>query len=383
MECIIYKSKNNTHALLLLVAVVLFVGMSCNANAAAAGRKMKLEDTYVNNGDDAAPPAVPPFVAAPEPEPEPATTTVTFFMHDVVGGPNPTAKPLSISGGSSSLLNPSGLIPPITTTPAGGLLNLPFQNGGPFPLTFPSGAIPQNSLLNGQFPATSINPNGFVSSSNPSFVNGLGPIIPAATSAGLLNTFQNGPVLPLTFPNGFVPSASNNPLLNGIGINNNINGQNVFPLTSQQGIPFINSPNLLNPLQPNSPLPGAGASGAGQGLGLGTSSNYGVIVIEDPLTEGPDESSALVGKGEGYYMPSPQDPKTLLMTFIAKFEEGSEYEGGSIEFSGEDNTALSQREIAVVGGSGKFQDAKGHAVIETISNSPEATVLKFTVNLTY
>jgi hypothetical protein len=106
-------------------------------------------------------------------------------------------------------------------------------------------------------------------------------------------------------------------------------------------------------------------------------------VIEDPLTEGPDESSALVGKGEGYYIPSAQDPKTLLMTFTAKFEEGSEYEGSTIEFSGEDNTALPQREIAVVGGSGKFQDAKGHALIETVSNSAYATVLKFTVNLTY
>ena len=82
-------------------------------------------------------------------------------------------------------------------------------------------------------------------------------------------------------------------------------------------------------------------------------------------------------------MPSPKDPKTLLMNFTAKFEEGSEYEGGTIELCGEDNTALPQREIAVVGGSGKFQDAKGHALIETVSNSAEATVLKFTVNLTH
>jgi len=327
------------------------------------------------DGDAAAAPAP----AVTPSEPHSATTTLTFFMHDVVGGPNPTAKPLSISGGS-------GLIP--TTTPAGGLLNLPFQNGGPLPLTFPSSAIPQSPLLNNQFPATSINPNGFVSASNPSFVNGVGPIIPAATSAGLLNPLlQNSPVLPLTFPNGFAPSFSTNPLLNGNGINN-INGQNgiginqfpagsTFPLTSQQSIPLINSPNLLNPS-------GVGASGA---LPLPLNQQGGhsdmVIVIEDPLTEGPDESSALVGKGEGYYMPSPQDHSTLLLTFTAKFEEGSEYAGSTIEFSGEDNTALPQREIAVVGGSGKFQDAKGHAVIETVSNSVDSTVLKFTVNLTY
>jgi len=374
------------------MAVLLFMAMSCNFNVAAATRKMKREDVGVNNDDSspapAAPPSEPQPAAEPEPLPEPATTTVTFFMHDVVGGPNPTAKPLSISGGSSTLINPSGLIPPNTS--AGG-----FLNGGPLPLTFPSGAIPQSPLFNGQFPATSINPNGFISPTNPSFVNGVGPIIPAAASAGLLNPLlQNGPVFPLTFPNSFVPSSSANPLLNGIGIN----GQNLqfnqfpagvnFPFTSQQGIPLINSPNLLNPL-PNSLFPGAGTLGAAPlplnqqgGQGLGSSSSE-VIVIEDPLTEGPDKSSGLMGKGVGYYMASPKDPKILLMTFTAKFEQGSEYEGSTIEFSGEDNTALPEREMAVVGVSGKFEGAKGHAVIETVSNTDDETVLKFSVNLTY
>jgi len=107
MERIILNCRNNA-ALVFLMAAVLFWGMSCNANSAAASRKMKLEDADVNSGDTAASPAVPPS----EPAPEPATTTVTFFKHDVVGGPNPTAKPLSVSGGSSALINPNGLIPP-------------------------------------------------------------------------------------------------------------------------------------------------------------------------------------------------------------------------------------------------------------------------------
>ncbi|XP_059070675.1 dirigent protein 15-like [Cryptomeria japonica] len=113
-----------------------------------------------------------------------------------------------------------------------------------------------------------------------------------------------------------------------------------------------------------------------------------VVVIEDTLTEGPDlHSSAVLGKGEGYYFHLPslaedEDPETLLLAFTVRFK-GSEYEGSSIEFSGKDNIALPQREITVVGGSGVFHNAQGHALIETVSHTVDETMLKLTATLTY
>ncbi|GLJ54797.1 hypothetical protein SUGI_1176950 [Cryptomeria japonica] len=95
----------------------------------------------------------------------------------------------------------------------------------------------------------------------------------------------------------------------------------------------------------------------------------------------------MLGKGEGYYYHLPshaeeEDPNTMLLPFTAKFE-GSEYGGNNIEFSGKDNIALAQWEVAVVGGSRVFHNAQGHALIETISHTVDETVLKFTATLTY
>ncbi|GLJ54807.1 hypothetical protein SUGI_1177170 [Cryptomeria japonica] len=72
----------------------------------------------------------------------------------------------------------------------------------------------------------------------------------------------------------------------------------------------------------------------------------------------------------------------MLLAFTAKLE-GFEYGGSNIELSGKYNIALAQREVAVVGGSGVFHDAQGHALIETISHTVDETVLKFIVTLTY
>ncbi|GLJ54810.1 hypothetical protein SUGI_1177200 [Cryptomeria japonica] len=258
---------------------------------------------------------------SPEAEEEGSSSpkTITFFMHHITEEPNPTAKPGLGLGG----LQGSGNAISGLQAPIGNNINFNgIGNGnGPLPLTIPSGAI-NNSPFFGQLPISSTNGG----------VQGIGSLIPGLglNSPGL--GFQN------SFPSTNI-------------INGGLNPQN--PLGRESGIPLNN-----------------------------------VIVIEDTLTEGPDlHSSSVLGKGEGYYYHLPntaeqEDPNTMLLAFTAKFE-GSEYGGSSIEFSGKDNIALAQREVAVVGGSGVFHDAQGHALIETVSDTVDETVLKFTVTLTY
>ncbi|XP_057857152.2 dirigent protein 10-like [Cryptomeria japonica] len=241
--------------------------------------------------------------------------TITFFMHHITGGPNPTAnRGLGVAGFPIDTGNAISGLP----NQFGNSINFNGNGNGPLPLTIRSGAI-NNSPFFGQLPISSTNGG----------VQGIGSLIPGlglnAPTLGLQNSFPNTNII------------------NG-GLN---------PLGGSSGIPLNN-----------------------------------VVVIEDTLTEGPDlHSSAILGKGEGYYYHLPshaeeEDPNTILLAFTAKFE-GSEYGGSSIEFSGKDNIALAQREVAVVGGSGVFHDAQGHALIQTVSHTVDETLLKFTATLTY
>ncbi|GLJ54817.1 hypothetical protein SUGI_1177370 [Cryptomeria japonica] len=256
--------------------------------------------------------------------------TITFFMHHITEGPNPTAKPGLGLGGLQGTGNAISGLP----NQLGNNINfngIGNQNGngnGPLPLTIPSGAI-NNSPFFGQLPISSTTGLGLIPNSG---VQGIGSLIPGlgfnAPGSGLQNSFPNTNI-----------------------INGGLNPQNLVGGAS--GIPLTN-----------------------------------VIVIEDTLTEGPDlHSSAVLGKGEGYYfhLPSPaedEDPETLLLAFTTRFE-GSEYKGSSIEFLGKDNIALPQREITVVGGSGVFHNAQGHALMETVSHTVDETVVKLTATLTY
>lgn len=109
-------------------------------------------------------------------------------------------------------------------------------------------------------------------------------------------------------------------------------------------------------------------------------------IFEGALREGHDPHSVVVGKANGYHVPSDEDEDTtfLLSLTATLFEEevddADESEccgSNSIEFSGVDNIALPQREIPVIGGTGKFQYASGHALIQKLSPN----LLKFSIHL--
>ncbi|XP_010510592.1 PREDICTED: dirigent protein 10-like [Camelina sativa] len=233
--------------------------------------------------------------------------TLVFFMHDILGGSNPTARAVTGVVANPAL---SGQLPFAKTNGA----NLAINNG-----------VPSDN-----------NNNGIVNNNNVPFLVGLG-----GTTANILQENGNG--------------------------NNNING---FSVASGGQLP---------------------SGSALQMLMFGT-----MTVIDDELTEGHELGSGLLGKAQGYYVASAVDGTSQTLAFTAMFESGG-YED-SISFFGVLRTAVSESHLGVMGGTGKYVNARGFAIVKTFTGSSGSgtqqnqphqftdgleTVLQCTVYLSY
>ncbi|XP_057849448.1 dirigent protein 23 [Cryptomeria japonica] len=91
-----------------------------------------------------------------------------------------------------------------------------------------------------------------------------------------------------------------------------------------------------------------------------------VYVMDDPLTEGPEPTSKLVGKAQGLYASASQEEVHLLMAVTYVFQDG-EFNGSTLAVVGNNAVFNEVREMAIVGGSGKFRLARGYALAQTHS----------------
>ncbi|XP_048547593.1 dirigent protein 19-like [Triticum urartu] len=90
-----------------------------------------------------------------------------------------------------------------------------------------------------------------------------------------------------------------------------------------------------------------------------------VIVIDDPLTEGPSlNSSRLMGRAQGTYIAAGKDQMALLMLMNFVFTAGK-YNGSSVAIMGRNAVFTEVREMAVVGGTRVFRWARGYAQART------------------
>ncbi|CAN1257678.1 Dirigent protein 25 [Linum perenne] len=253
------------------------------------------------------PPALP---ASPIPPPTTQTTldnhhTLSFFMHDIIGGSNPTTRAVT------------------------GVVNNPAVNGQ-VPFSKPNGAVlPVNNGL-----PQNNNNNGVINNNNLPFLTGLG-----GTTANVLQNNNNN--------------------------NNNNNGNSNFPASINGG-----------------QLPTGSALAQ---LMFGT-----ITVIDDELTEGHELGSPLVGKAQGYYVASSIDGNSQAMAFTAMFHS-NHYED-SINFFGVHRAGVSESQLAVMGGTGEYVNAKGYAIVKTVppgganlqhETDGFETLLQFTVYLSY
>ena len=94
-----------------------------------------------------------------------------------------------------------------------------------------------------------------------------------------------------------------------------------------------------------------------------------VSMIDDPLTEGPELSSKLLGKAQGFYGLASQDEAALLMAMNFYFVQGK-YNGSTITILGRNQVFSKVREMPVIGGSGLFRFARGYVHASTYKYNP-------------
>ncbi|KAG8050909.1 hypothetical protein GUJ93_ZPchr0009g840 [Zizania palustris] len=98
-----------------------------------------------------------------------------------------------------------------------------------------------------------------------------------------------------------------------------------------------------------------------------SSSFFGaVIVIDDPLTEGPDlkKGETPVGRAQGTYISASMDKLALFMNMNFVFQAGR-YNGSSVAIMGRNEVFYAVREMAIIGGTGVFRWARGYAQART------------------
>lgn len=99
-------------------------------------------------------------------------------------------------------------------------------------------------------------------------------------------------------------------------------------------------------------------------------SSFGMVaMIDDPLTQGPELSSKLIGKAQGFYASAAQQEVGLIMAMNFAFIEGK-YNGSTITVLGRNTVFSKVREMPVIGGSGLFRFARGYVRVRTHTFTP-------------
>jgi hypothetical protein len=89
-----------------------------------------------------------------------------------------------------------------------------------------------------------------------------------------------------------------------------------------------------------------------------------LFAVYDPLTVGPEPTSEVIGHAEGLYVSSSQDVLTLVTYLDFGFTSGR-FNGSSLSLFSRNPVTEKEREVAVVGGRGKFRMATGFARLKT------------------
>nr|XP_004243842.2 dirigent protein 1-like [Solanum lycopersicum] len=103
-----------------------------------------------------------------------------------------------------------------------------------------------------------------------------------------------------------------------------------------------------------------------QDHGLLSFAKFGsVFVTDDPITQAFDENSAEIARAQGIYVTSALDGK-ISHVLISIIFTNDDCKGSTLEIQGASPQFERVREVAIVGGTGKFRLASGYATFETI-----------------
>lgn len=88
-----------------------------------------------------------------------------------------------------------------------------------------------------------------------------------------------------------------------------------------------------------------------------------MTVFDEELTEGHELGSGMVGKAQRFYVTSARNGLSQTMAFTAMFESGGYSD--SLSLFGIHQTSLSESHLAIMGGTGKYMNAKGFSIVKT------------------
>ncbi|PHT34438.1 Dirigent protein 10 [Capsicum baccatum] len=180
---------------------------------------------------------------------------------------------------------------------------------------------------------------------------------------------------------------------NGVPVNNGNSG-----IISNNNIPFLTglsgtTPNVIQNNGNNNNIIGGGngypALNLAQ-LGSGVTFQkllFGTMtVVDDELTEGHELNSGLVGKAQGFYIASSEDGTSQTMAFTVMLHSGSYSD--SLACLGFTELRVSESHLAIMGGTGKYVNAKGFATVKTFPAANQQTdgvetLLHITVYIAY
>ncbi|KAK7270092.1 hypothetical protein RIF29_22993 [Crotalaria pallida] len=182
-----------------------------------------------------------------------------------------------------------------------------------------------------------------------------------------------------------------NPKLNGIITNNNL--PNLVGLGGSQSSTVFQNRGTSNVVTGGSNQPFVSAGNLPAGFTVQKLMFGSVTVIDDQLTEGHELDSAVIGRAQGFYLASSLDgtSQSIVLTVLLHGGDGEHHDHfveDTISLFGVHRTASLESEVAVIGGTGKYENARGYATLESLPKEDQHTtdgadtILHFNVYLT-
>ncbi|KAK4373556.1 hypothetical protein RND71_008940 [Anisodus tanguticus] len=185
------------------------------------------------------------------------------------------------------------------------------------------------------------------------------------------------------------------PINGGVPLNNinNIVNNNNYPFLAglngqQQSNTVLQNTGNNNIVNSGGNQPFVTAGQLPAGLSLQQLMFGSITVVDNDITEGHELGSSILGRAQGFYLTSSSDGTSHTLALTTLFH-GHEHEvDDTISFFGIHRTATPISHIAIIGGTGKYENAKGYATIETMPHVDQhttdgvETITHFTVYIT-
>jgi hypothetical protein len=328
-------------------------------------------------------PQINPITASPIVQTPAATTTNT--VTPASGEEDTNVDPL-VSENEA----PAEDVPPVGSPATDETPELP-QPEAEVPLPPPEVEVPLPAVPNvapvaakpvGKEPSLSFFMHDILGGSHPS-ARVVAGIVANTDVTGLPFSKLNNNLFPIT---GGIPLV--NPKLNGIVTNNNL--PNLVGLSAAQSSTVFKNSGTSNTVSGGNNQPFVSAGNLPGGFTIQKLMFGSVTVIDDQLTEDHELDSSVIGRAQGFYLASSLDgtSKTVVLTVLVHGGEHHDGVDDTISLFGIHRTASPESEIAVIGGTGKYENARGYASLETLLKEDEHTtdgadtILHFSIYLT-